>query len=66
MADEPHNRVTLTDIDVPFGRLVFFFVKATLAAIPAAIIVMVILMFVGFLLSAVFGAGHWGMRGYRI
>jgi hypothetical protein len=66
MADEPRTRVTLTDIDVPFGRLVFFFVKAALAAIPAALIVMVILMFVGFLLSAIFGGGHWGMRGYRL
>lgn len=65
MTNGPENRVTLTDIDVPFGRLVFFFVKAALAAIPAAIIVMVILMFMGFLLSAIFGAGHWGM-GYRI
>jgi hypothetical protein len=65
MADGPANRVTLVDLDVPFGRLVFFFVKAALAAIPAAIIVMIILMLIGFLLRAVFGFGHWGM-GYRI
>lgn len=65
MANGPENRVTLVDLDVPFGRLVFFFVKAALAAIPAAFIVGLILMLVGFLLSAVFGAGHWGM-GYRL
>ncbi len=70
MADVPETRVRLIDIDVPFGRLVFFFVKAALAAIPAAIIVMFMLMFVGFLLSAIFGMGHWGMgrwgMGYRL
>ncbi|MFN3891420.1 MAG: hypothetical protein ACK4MV_13560 [Beijerinckiaceae bacterium] len=65
MADVPETRVTLTDFDVPFDRLVFFFVKAALAAIPAAIIVMFILMFIGFLLRAIFGVGHWGM-GYRL
>ncbi len=65
MADLPETRVRLIDIDVPFGRLVFFFVKAALAAIPAGIILMLILMFIGFLFSAIFGVGHWGM-GYRI
>jgi hypothetical protein len=65
MANGPENRVTLIDLDVPFGRLVFFFVKAALAAIPAAIIVSLILMLIGLLLRAVFGFGHWGM-GYRV
>lgn len=67
MANGPENRVTLIDLDVPFGRLVLFFVKAGLAAIPAAIIVSLILMFIGLLLRAVFGFGfgHWGM-GYRL
>jgi hypothetical protein len=67
MANGSENRVTVTNIDVPFGRLVFFFVKAGLAAIPAAIIVGLILMLIGFLFSAIFGVGHWGMmRGYRL
>jgi hypothetical protein len=65
MTNGPESRVTLIDIDVPFGRLVFFFVKVALAAIPAAFIVMLILMFMGFLMSAIFGGGHWGM-GYRL
>ncbi|NNM71653.1 hypothetical protein [Enterovirga aerilata] len=50
-----NNPVTLVDIDVPFGRLVAFFVKASLAAIPAAIIVWVIL----WLIAAVV----WGLLG---
>jgi hypothetical protein len=66
MADGPEGRVTLTNIDIPFGRLVFFFVKAALAAIPAAIIVMFVLMLIAFLMSAVFGVGHWNMGGYRV
>jgi hypothetical protein len=37
---------------IPFFRLVFFFVKVALAAIPAAIILSVI----GFVLSAIFWA----------
>ncbi len=44
----PAQNVTLTDIRVPFFRLVFFFVKVVLAMIPAAIIVAMI----GFLISA--------------
>ena len=43
MVDPNSYRVTVTDIDVPFTRLVAFFVKAALAAIPAAIIVAIIL-----------------------
>lgn len=65
MSDGPQNRVTLVDLDVPFLRLVFFFVKASLAAIPAAIIVGLVLMLFGFLLRAVLGVGHWGM-GMRL
>ena len=35
--NEPVHPVTLVDVDIPFGRLVAFFVKASLAAIPAAL-----------------------------
>jgi hypothetical protein len=63
MADGPNNRVTISDIDVSFVRLVVFFVKAALAAIPAAIIVSLILMLVGLLLRALFGFPFWGGMG---
>jgi hypothetical protein len=43
------QKVTITDIRVPFTRLVFFFVKATLAVIPAALI----LAAIGFAVSAI-------------
>jgi hypothetical protein len=42
MADPNSYRVTVTDIDIPFGRLVAFFIKVSLAAIPAAIVVSVL------------------------
>lgn len=62
MTNGSESRVTLVDFDVPFLRLVFFFVKASLAAIPAAIIVGFVLMLFGVLLRAVLGFGHWGMH----
>ena len=54
-------RVTLEAIDVPFSRLVMFFIKAGLAAIPAAIAVMFIFMAIGMVLRALFGygPGYW-------
>jgi|tagenome__1003787_1003787.scaffolds.fasta_scaffold18565082_1 hypothetical protein len=52
MADPNSYRVTVTDIDVPFTRLVAFFVKAALAAIPAAVIVAIILRILGALVAS--------------
>jgi len=46
------ERTVLVDLRIPFFRLVFFFVKVALAAIPAAIILAVI----GFVISALFYA----------
>jgi hypothetical protein len=59
MAEQP-SRTVLTDIDIPFGSLVLFFVKASLAAIPAAIIVALVLAFIGGILRLIFGLGHMG------
>lgn len=53
------QRVVVTDLRIPFLRLVFFFVKATLAAIPAAIIVAFLVAIVSAFLAAIFGA-HGG------
>ena len=51
----PEQRTVIVDMRIPFFRLVFFFVKVALAAIPAAIILSVI----GFVLSALF----WAIAG---
>ena len=52
---ETNTRVTVTDIDIPFGRLVLIFIKWSLAAIPAAIIVSIILSVIMALLAGLFG-----------
>jgi hypothetical protein len=50
--DGPTQRFVIVDLRIPFFRLVFFFVKAALAAIPAAMILSII----AFVLSALFFA----------
>jgi hypothetical protein len=61
----PAERVVLVDLRIPFFRLVFFLVKLSLAAIPAAIILGAILMLVSAAVAAFFGGGnvdflrHW-------
>ena len=56
---EPYHRIVISDIDVPFGRLVAFFVKATLAAVPAAIIVWFVLLVMWFVMAMIFGLAFW-------
>ena len=51
--DGPAQRFIIVDLRIPFFRLVFFFVKAALAVVPAAII----LAAIAFLLSALFVGG---------
>jgi hypothetical protein len=54
----------LSDIDIPFFRLISIFVKWSLAAIPAAIIVTVVVWLIfGLLASIVGGPGFMHMRG---
>jgi hypothetical protein len=53
----PDQRIVVTDLRIPFFRLVVFFVKAALAAIPAAIIVAFVLMLLTAIIAALFG-GH--------
>lgn len=50
--DESTQKIVVVDLRIPFFRLVFFLVKLSLAAIPAAII----LAAVGFVLSAIVAA----------
>ena len=47
--------VVITDLRIPFFRLMLFFVKAGLAAIPAAIIVSIIVMVLAAIIAAIFG-----------
>ena len=61
---EPQHRITISAIDIPFSRLVAFFVKSALAAIPAAIIVWLVIVFFWFVLAAIFGPAMWWQRSW--
>ena len=63
----PAERVVLVDLRVPFLRLVFFLVKLSLAAIPAAIILGVIIMLISAVLAAFLGGGDLDfLRRWRL
>ena len=61
----PNGRgYVLTDIDIPFGRLIVIIVKIALAAIPAMIIVWAIIAIIMLVVGSIFGTGfmmHWRM-----
>jgi hypothetical protein len=55
--------VVITDLRIPFFRLMLFFVKAGLAAIPAAIIIGFIVMVVAAVVAAALGGSpHFFIR----
>ena len=54
--------VTITDIDIPFWRLVVIFIKWALAAIPATIVITLVLMIIMGMFGMLLGMG-WMMQG---
>jgi hypothetical protein len=64
MSEPTH--VTITDLRIPFFRLMLFFIKAGLAAIPAAIIVSLIVMLVAAIVAAAFGGPPFMMRRWSL
>jgi hypothetical protein len=50
------QRIVVVDLRIPFFRLVWFFVKVSLAAIPAAIILGLIAMLVSAIVAALAGS----------
>ena len=61
-----NRSVVVTDIDIPFGRLVLLFVKAGLAAIPAMIAVWIVAAVVMSVIGAVVGVGPWSHNGWMM
>ena len=57
----PEQRVVITNVDIPFARLVAILIKWALAAIPAAIIVWLIMMVIVTVIGSILGLG-WMMR----
>lgn len=51
------NRTTVTDIDVPFGRMVMIILKFMLASIPAVLLFYVIMIPVVLLFSGLLSGG---------
>lgn len=62
-AQPGRQQTTVTDIAIPFGRLVVIFIKFGLAAIPAAIVVSILVTLIGLVLSAIFGTGYVTFMG---
>ncbi len=54
------NRITVTDINIPFGRLIVIFIIWGLAAVPAALILGIIFS----LISVVFTGFLGGIMGF--
>ncbi|TFG44636.1 MAG: hypothetical protein E4H41_07235 [Gemmatimonadales bacterium] len=50
-SDDPASRVTVVDIEMPFGSMVGFMVKWTIASIPAIII----LFLIGVVIAVIMG-----------
>jgi hypothetical protein len=59
---ETGQRVVVVDLRIPFVRLVLFFVKVAPAAIPAAIIISLLLVLVTALFAGLAGDGSIMMR----
>ena len=53
----PPTPTTVTDIDIPFGRLVAIILKVMLASIPAIILFYIIFFCVAMVFMLVFGGG---------
>ena len=58
----PDQHIVVTDLRIPFLRLVVFFVKASLAAIPAAIIVAFVIMLLTAIIAGLAGGSMDFMR----
>ena len=58
---ERDPRMVVTDVDIPFARLVVFFFKAGLAAIPAAFAVWLVIALLMSAFGAIFGFGPMRM-----
>ncbi len=59
--------IVITDLRIPFIRLVMFFVKVALAAIPAAIILTIIFAVLAAILAVAFGGNpNWVIRRWSL
>jgi len=57
--DEPVQKVSVSDVSMPFGSMVVFILKWTLASIPAMLIIFLVAM----VIAGLFGGMFMSMRG---
>jgi hypothetical protein len=57
--NEPVQQVSVRDVSMPFGSMVVFILKWTLASIPAMLIIFLVAM----VLAGLFGGMFMAMRG---
>ncbi len=57
------NGVTLTNIDIPFGRLIVIMLKTMLASIPAILIMYAALAAIAMVIFMIFGAMGLALGG---
>ena len=55
--------VTITNIDIPFGRLIVIMLKTMLASIPALLIMYAALAFIAVIVFMIFGAMGLALGG---
>ena len=60
------TRISVVDIDIPFGRLVMIFIKWGIAAIPATIALSVIFSLLFSLFWGLLGFGAWKVPTTRL
>ena len=59
--------IVITDLRIPFIRLVMFFVKVALAAIPAAIILTIIFMVIAAVVAVATGGNpNWVIKRWSL
>jgi hypothetical protein len=65
--DGQDQHITITDIRIPFIRLVAFFIKATLAAIPATIVIVIVFAIIGSAVALILGGNTaWMMQRWSM
>lgn len=58
------NETTITDINIPFGRMVAIILKWMFASIPAILLMYLIMGIFALIMMALFGSAIYGLSGF--
>ncbi len=59
----PDRKITIQDIDIPFGRMVSIMLKVMIASIPAMLLFYAIFGILAVIVMAIFGGGAALLQG---